>query len=101
MLKSLFFVGKAFIEAVQQRDKYEQIKVKLLEKQRHDTIEYQKLVSGKTTLKSLMSRKTKDEDILTVEKQIAQVSTFALIAYYPSNKSRRREILIILRYSLI
>jgi len=64
----------AFIEAIQQKEKYEQIKVKLQEKQKSDTAELQKILAGKTTFKSLLSRKSKDEELAAIEKQIAQTT---------------------------
>jgi len=65
---------KAFVQAVQQKEKYEQIKFKLQDKQKSDTAELQKLLAGKTTFKSILSRKSKDEDVTKLELQISQTT---------------------------
>jgi len=61
------------LEAINQRDKYDSLKSKNQDKQKSDTLELQKVLAGKTTLKGIFSRKSKEEEVSTLEKQIAQV----------------------------
>ena len=61
------------MEAINQRDKYDSLKSKNQDKQKSDTLELQKVLAGKTTLKGIFSRKSKEEEVSTLEKQIAQV----------------------------
>jgi len=63
---------EAFIEAINQRDKYESLKSKNQDKQKSDTLELQKVLAGKTTLKGIFSRKSKEEEVSSLEKHIAQ-----------------------------
>ena len=64
---------EAFIEAIDQRDKYESYKAKTHDKQKADTSELQKVLAGKTTLKGIFSRKSKAEEVESLERHIAQV----------------------------
>ncbi len=64
---------EAFIEAIDQRDKYESYKAKTFDKQKSDTSELQKVLAGKTTLKGIFSRKSKAEEVESLERHIAQV----------------------------
>lgn len=61
---------EAFIEAINQRDKYENLKNKTHDKQKSDTLELQKVLQGKTTMKTLFSRKPKEEEVSALEKSI-------------------------------
>lgn len=61
------------MEALNQREKYENLKLKTLEKQKSETEDLHKLVSGKKTLKSMFTKKTKEEEIAELEKTIAAV----------------------------
>jgi len=63
---------EAFIEAIDQRDKYESYKAKTHDKQKADTSELQKVLAGKTTLKGIFSRKSKAEEVESLERHIAQ-----------------------------
>ena len=65
---------KAFLETIEQKEKYESIRSKLQDKQRSDTQEMQKILAGKTTFKTVFSRKSKDEEISLLEKSLAEVS---------------------------
>ena len=64
---------KAFLETIEQKEKYENIRSKLQDKQRSDTQEMQKILAGKTTFKTVFSRKSKDEEISLIEKSLAEV----------------------------
>ena len=66
-------IKQAFIEAITQRDRYDALKVKTQDKQKSDTLELQKVLAGKTTFKGLFSRKSKEEEVSSLEKQIADV----------------------------
>jgi hypothetical protein len=65
---------KAMLEALSWREKYEGLKLKVIEKKKNETQEYQNVIAGKTTLKSMLSsitQKTKEEQTSHLEKSIA------------------------------
>jgi len=64
----------AFVEAISMRDKYDQYRLKMQERQKSETSELQKLIGGKTTFKTLFSGKSKEEDISNLEKQIVRTT---------------------------
>src|SRR5690606_27206771 len=67
---------KAMIEAVAQRDLYQQLKNKAEEKQKSENVELQNVVSGKTTIRTLFSKitkKSKEESISIIEQTIKKV----------------------------
>ena len=66
------------MEAINQRDKYEGLKNKAQDKQKSDTLDLQKVLAGKTTIKTFFSRKPKEEEVGNLEKHIAQVRVFYL-----------------------
>lgn len=61
---------QAFIEAINMRDMYENLKNKASQRQKDLQIELQKVMAGKTTIKSLFTGKTKEEQIATLQQQI-------------------------------
>lgn len=62
---------EAFLEAIGQREKYMALKAKILEKQRSTAKTLDKVVEGKSTLKTFFSKRGKDEEIEVLEKEIA------------------------------
>jgi len=62
---------EAFLEAITQLETYEKAKAKAHDRQKSDTLELQKVLAGKTTFKGLFSRKSKEEEVQTLEKSIA------------------------------
>jgi len=62
---------EAFLEAIGQREKYIALKGKLLEKQRSANKTLDKVIDGKSTLKTFFSLKGKDEEVEALEKEIA------------------------------
>ena len=62
------------MEAIEQREKYQQTKEKLMEKIKSDTKQVQKLAEGKTTFKGLFSTKSKAEQAADTEKHITEVT---------------------------
>jgi len=62
---------EAFLEAIGQREKYIALKGKLLEKQRSANKTLDKVIDGKSTIKTFFSLKGKDEEIEALEKEIA------------------------------
>ncbi len=64
---------EAFVEALDQKDVYETLKNKSQAKQKGESEDLQKVLSGKSTMKGLFLRKTKDEQVTTIEKNIAKV----------------------------
>jgi DNA-directed RNA polymerase subunit H (RpoH/RPB5) len=64
----------AFIESISMRDKYDQYRIKMQDRQKSETSELQKLIGGKTTFKTLFSGKSKEEDISNLEKQIVKTT---------------------------
>jgi len=62
------------LEAITQLEKYESAKAKCQDRQKSDTLELQKVLAGKTTFKGLFSRKSKEEEVSTLEKAIADVN---------------------------
>lgn len=61
------------MEAIGQREKYIALKVKLYEKQRSASRTLDKVIEGKSTMKTLFSLKGKDEEIQGLEKEIVEV----------------------------
>lgn len=68
-----FCVDKTFLQAIEQRDKCQASKEKLIEKQRSLGVELQGLLAGKTTMKSLISRKDKSSEVEACERHIEEV----------------------------
>ena len=64
---------KAFLETLEQRDKFDSLKAKASEKQKSETEDLHKVLAGKTTMKSLFSKKSKDEEAQELEKVVAAV----------------------------
>lgn len=71
-LMTINFV-KAFLQAIEQREKYHQMREKLHEKIKSDTKQIQKITEGKTTIKGLFTTKSKDQQIADTEKHISEV----------------------------
>jgi len=65
---------EAFLEAIEQKDTYETLKTKAQSKQKSESEDLQKVMDGKTTMKGLFLRKSKDEEKTDIEKQIAKHS---------------------------
>jgi len=64
---------KAFLEAISQRERYENIKNKVQEKQALLNIELQNLKAGKGGMKLLLSLKSKEDEIKAIEKHLKEV----------------------------
>jgi len=62
---------EAFLEAIGQREKYIALKAKTLDKQRSAAKTLDKVVEGKSTIKTMFSKRGKDEEIEILEKEIA------------------------------
>ena len=65
---------EALLEAMAQRDKYENMKNKLQEKQREETNNLQKILEGNYSITSRLLGKSKEEEMASLEKQIVHVS---------------------------
>lgn len=61
----------ALIEAIDQRDRYETIKLKAQDRQKTETADLQNILAGKTSIKNFFSKKPKEEAASDLEKQIA------------------------------
>mmetsp|Transcript_80523 Transcript_80523/g.93947 ORF Transcript_80523/g.93947 Transcript_80523/m.93947 type:complete len:427 (+) Transcript_80523:52-1332(+) len=66
---------KAFLQAIEQRDKYQLQKEKLTEKIKTDTKEMHKISEGKTTFKGLFTTKSKAQLVADTEKGISESKT--------------------------
>ena len=60
------------------RDKYDQLRIKTQERQKSETTDLQKIIGGKSTIKTMFSRKSKEDEISTLEKQIVKVLILSL-----------------------
>jgi len=65
---------EALLEAMAQRDKYENLKHKLQEKQREETNYLQQILAGNFSLASRLLGKPKEEEMATLEKQIVNTT---------------------------
>jgi len=63
---------EAFLDALEQKEHFNALKNKLQGKQKSETEDLQKVLSGKSTIKGLFLRKSKDEEVSDLEKQIAK-----------------------------
>ena len=61
------------LEAISMKDKYEQLKIKAIEKKKTESQELENIIAGKTTLKGVFSGKSKGIHASNIEKSIAQV----------------------------
>ena len=64
------------MEANATRDKYDQLRLKAQDKLKSETNDLQKIIVGKSTMKSMFSRKSKEDEISVLEKQIVKVSIY-------------------------
>ena len=62
------------MEAIEQKDTYESLKSKAQSKQKSESEDLQKVMDGKSTMKGLFLRKSKDEEKSELESKIARVS---------------------------
>jgi hypothetical protein len=62
---------ESFLEAIEQREKFEALKIKAQEKQKSETEDLHKVLAGKTTMKTFFSKKPKEEEVQELEKNIA------------------------------
>ena len=60
------------------RDKYDQLRIKTQDRQKSETADLQKIIGGKSTIKTMFSRKSKEDEISTLEKQIIKVFILSL-----------------------
>eukprot|EP01016_Furgasonia_blochmanni_P040070 TRINITY_DN5071_c0_g1_i4.p1 TRINITY_DN5071_c0_g1~~TRINITY_DN5071_c0_g1_i4.p1 ORF type:complete len:378 (-),score=137.15 TRINITY_DN5071_c0_g1_i4:353-1486(-) len=65
---------EAFQEALRQKEAYEDFRAKTVEKQKEETLELQKLLSGKSSRRSIFSVKTKEESRLELERDISLIN---------------------------
>ena len=61
------------MEAIEQKDTYDALKVKAQSKQKSEAEDLQKVMEGKSTMKGLFLRKSKDEEKTDIEGKIAKV----------------------------
>jgi len=61
---------------MESKEHFNNLRGKAHSKQKSETEDLQKVLSGKSTIKGLFLRKTKDEEISDLEKQIAKVKKF-------------------------
>jgi len=61
------------LEAIEQKDTYDALKVKAQSKQKSEAEDLQKVMEGKSTMKGLFLRKSKDEEKTDIEGKIAKV----------------------------
>jgi len=64
---------EALLEAMAQRDKYENMKNKLQEKQREETNNLQQILAGNYSIASRLLGKSKEDEMASLEKQIVHV----------------------------
>lgn len=65
---------KAFLETYKAKSFYEGHKKKIQDKQKEYKIEMQEALMGKTTIKSIFSRKTKAEFLLNLEQILSEIN---------------------------
>lgn len=65
--------GQAFLEAIAQRDKYDALKNKVQEKQSLLSVEIQNIIGGKSSIKSFLLGKSKEDEVAVLDKQLAEV----------------------------
>lgn len=63
---------EAFLDAMEQKDHFNSLKGKSQGKQKSESEDLQKVLSGKSTIKGLFLRKTKDEEVTELESKIAR-----------------------------
>ena len=61
------------MEAIEQKDTYDSLKTKAQSKQKSESEDLQKVMEGKSTMKGLFLRKSKDEEKTDIEGKIAKV----------------------------
>ena len=76
IIKKYFEIFKAFQDALNSKNFYENLKEKLLLKQKEEKLDLQKYLAGKTTLKSVFQSGTKEERIKAAEAEISEVKTY-------------------------
>jgi len=67
----------AFLEAIVQRDKYDALKNKVQEKQSLLNVEIQNIIGGKSSIKSMILGKSKEDEVAALDKQLAECSVEA------------------------
>jgi len=67
----------AFLEAIAQRDKYDALKNKVQEKQSLLNVEIQNIIGGKSSIKSMILGKSKEDEVAALDKQLAECSVEA------------------------
>lgn len=63
---------EAFLEAIAQRDKYDALKNKVQEKQSLLSVEIQNIIGGKSSIKSFLLGKSKEDEVAVLDKQLAE-----------------------------
>lgn len=69
----LYYQKKAFQDALNSKTHYENIKEKLILRQKEEKLELQKYLAGKTTFKSVLKSGSKEDRIKSAENEIAEV----------------------------
>lgn len=67
---------KAFQDALNSKALYENIREKILLKQKEEKLDLQKFLAGKTTLKSVFQSGSREDRIKAAENEIAEVTSF-------------------------
>ena len=65
------------MEAIAQRDKYDALKNKVQEKQSLLNVEIQNIIGGKSSIKSMILGKSKEDEVAALDKQLAECSVEA------------------------
>ena len=60
------------MEAIAQRDKYDALKNKVQEKQSLLSVEIQNIIGGKSSIKSFLLGKSKEDEVAVLDKQLAE-----------------------------
>ena len=64
---------QALLEAIEQKDRIESLEKKARDKERSASEDLNKVLAGKKTMKTLLSKKSKEEEVAEFEKIIANV----------------------------
>ena len=75
---------KAFIEAMNMKAHYENMRDKLQQKNKDFQIDQQKILAGKTSLKTLFRKGTKEDNVADIDKKINNVKKIIFSFINPS-----------------
>jgi len=73
---------EAFLEAIAQRDKYDALKNKVQEKQSLLSVEIQTIIGGKSSIKSFLLGKSKEDEVAVLDKQLAEARRVKLKLFH-------------------